>query len=573
MLRTPRTLALVLALAALGWFLWSRRDREPRVPDTGLKVVVIGLDGAHLGLLSPLLEAGRLPNLRAFLEKASIGVMNSPVQEGFTSPALWTTMVTGLEPFEHGVTDFVLPDPATCKDVASASGHRTAPALWNILDGERIRSAIVGLWATWPAEDIEGAIVSDHVTYSRMRLSTGFKNAQGEEIDYHYDTASRNVSPARLDERVTSLVKLPGDVTVEDLRLFIPDLDDQEAAEILAGEYTNFLEGADPFQELKVTLQSDRSYAEIGAFVDAELDPSLLMVYLEGIDVIEHGFWPYHDPNYPRELPLPRERYAEVLTRYVEMTDRLIQKYLEMASEDTVVIVVSDHGFTTIDNPKHPFGRWHDDNAIFFAAGGPIKPRHILKSGSVSLFDVTPTILTLLGLPVGEDMPGRVVEEIFEPAFLEAHPVRKIASHGRRALNPGDIAESAVDGDIRNRLGQIAYVSAVSGEDLRGDPVDVSKWWQTRSIFGRLATDCDVATGRAVFTSPPQEGLKPGKGPIPRCAIYTDKEGVEWPAIVIQIEGTPSKTRIGLRLLDGTAIGATPERVEYLPEGPDDRFL
>ena len=50
-------------------------DDSPAVSPSGLKVVVVGLDGVHFGLLSPLLEQGRLPNLRAFLEKASLGVM------------------------------------------------------------------------------------------------------------------------------------------------------------------------------------------------------------------------------------------------------------------------------------------------------------------------------------------------------------------------------------------------------------------------------------------------------------------------------------------------------------------
>jgi hypothetical protein len=43
--------------------------------------------------------------------------------------------------------------------------------------------------------------------------------------------------------------------------------------------------------------------------------------------------------------------------------------------------------------------------------------------------DVTPTILALLGLPVGRDMAGRVLEELFDPAFLEAHPVRYVDSY------------------------------------------------------------------------------------------------------------------------------------------------
>ncbi len=48
-----------------------------------------------------------------------------------------------------------------------------------------------------------------------------------------------------------------------------------------------------------------------------------------------------------------------------------------------------------------------------FAMAGPKIAKDKLIFGS-TLLDVTPTILTLFGLPVGEDMDGRVLTEAFE---------------------------------------------------------------------------------------------------------------------------------------------------------------
>jgi hypothetical protein len=45
--------------------------------------------------------------------------------------------------------------------------------------------------------------------------------------------------------------------------------------------------------------------------------------------------------------------------------------------------------------------------------------------------DITPTILTLCGLPVGEDMDGSVIEEAFEPEFLRSHHTGSISTYER----------------------------------------------------------------------------------------------------------------------------------------------
>jgi len=46
-----------------------------------------------------------------------------------------------------------------------------------------------------------------------------------------------------------------------------------------------------------------------------------------------------------------------------------------------------------------------------------------------SVVDITPTLLALLGLPVGRDMDGRVMTEIIEPGYLAEHPVTYVRSH------------------------------------------------------------------------------------------------------------------------------------------------
>ncbi len=457
--RSALLLAVPIAIAlAIG----TCKPNGGRAP-SGYKVVVLGLDGANTAVISPLVSQGKMPNFAKYLAKAAGGHLDSPVAEGWISASLWTTLVTGFPPPEHGITGFTMPLPNDpTKQVASASGHRRRPALWNILSDAGVKSGIVGLWATWPAEKIDGAIVSDHVTYSRLRLSKTFKTQDGDEIPFSYDTRSRNVSPASLLYDVEKHVLLPADIDAPTLRRFA-DFSDAEIGELKRDvKFGSFNVGTEPLPELKVSIQSDRSYAAIGQLVRERVDPSLLWVYLEGIDVMEHAFW-----SHRAGLDLVREpertRFKDVIDRYCAFTDELIAPYLALADDETIVIVVSDHGYASVPREdtdewkKRP--HWHDNNAIFFAAGGPIRPGAQLN-GSGKLEDVTPTILALLGLRVGADMPGRVLEEILTPEFARQHPIRRGESYGKRALVPADIQESGAGSDLIDRMrGVPGYIS------------------------------------------------------------------------------------------------------------------
>lgn len=78
-------------------------------------------------------------------------------------------------------------------------------------------------------------------------------------------------------------------------------------------------------------------------------------------------------------------------------------------------IVAGDIG--AISGDHHPEG-------VFIAAGPGIRRGYALQNASV--LDVTPTLLALMDLPIGQDMDGRVLTEIFKPDFLSASPIRHI---------------------------------------------------------------------------------------------------------------------------------------------------
>jgi len=75
-------------------------------------------------------------------------------------------------------------------------------------------------------------------------------------------------------------------------------------------------------------------------------------------------------------------------------------------------------------------GGRHRPEGILLAVGAPFQRGKTIEGARI--LDITPTVLYLLGLPIPEDMDGRVLEELFDPAYLEAHPIRKGPPVGKR---------------------------------------------------------------------------------------------------------------------------------------------
>ena len=72
-------------------------------------------------------------------------------------------MMTGVNPVRHGVLDFIHLRPDTGDKEPITSSERKVPAIWNMATAAGKRSAVFGLWATYPAEPIGGLLVSDRM--------------------------------------------------------------------------------------------------------------------------------------------------------------------------------------------------------------------------------------------------------------------------------------------------------------------------------------------------------------------------------------------------------------------------
>lgn len=141
---------------------WERiRELEKQ---TGVRVLIVGMDGMDWQIADPLIEQGLLPNLAALRDRGAWG--NVKALMPILSPLLWTSVATGVRPDRHGVIDFLVPDPETGQPVPIDSRFRKVRALWNLYTEAGRSADVVAWWASWPAESINGHLISDRVSYS-----------------------------------------------------------------------------------------------------------------------------------------------------------------------------------------------------------------------------------------------------------------------------------------------------------------------------------------------------------------------------------------------------------------------
>ena len=72
---------------------------------TNQKTLLIGLDGATWKIINPLIEKGKLPNIKSLMDNGSHGILMS--DEKMVSPSVWTSILTGKNPQKHGILDFM----------------------------------------------------------------------------------------------------------------------------------------------------------------------------------------------------------------------------------------------------------------------------------------------------------------------------------------------------------------------------------------------------------------------------------------------------------------------------------
>jgi predicted AlkP superfamily phosphohydrolase/phosphomutase/Flp pilus assembly protein TadD len=414
---------------------------------------VLGLDGIDPQAVDLLMAEGKLPNFAKLrLEGAYARFISS---KPLLSPVVWTTIATGKTPLDHGIGHFVAVNEKTGEQLPVTSQMRRVKAVWKILSEAGRSVAVVGWWATWPAETVRGTIVSDHTCYHFLFTdgATGGPDAAG--VTY----------PPEVQGEIAPMIRRPGAVTPEEASRFVT---------VSADEFSRPFDFNDDLSHFKWALATAESYRRIGLYLWERKRPDLLMVYIEGVDSTSHLFGHlFRAKGLSGELAEQQERFGSAVEEMYRYADTIVGDFIDAMDDRTTLVVVSDHGFelgVLQDDPsktrdmRRVSERYHRMQGILYLYGNRVRAKR--RIDRPTLVDVTPTVLALSGVGPARDMPGRVLVEALDLPGEHAPERRPVASYetgeGVSAEGPGDAADSAVDPQILERLRALGYVGVQS---------------------------------------------------------------------------------------------------------------
>ena len=411
------------------------------------KVLLIGWDAADWQVINPLLDAGQMPFLEMIVNQGVIG--NLATLEPALSPMLWTSIATGKRADQHGVLGFIEPDP-TGKGVRPVTSiSRNSKALWNILTQRGLRSNVVGWWPSHPAEPINGVMVSNQ-----------FQVASKETAEEEWPLPPGAIHPSSLADRLADFRLHPAEVDMETLLAFAPKANeiDQDSDKGLV--------------TLAKLIAETISVHNTATHVMENQPWDLMAVYYDAIDHFGHAFMQYHPPRRPHVNEKRYELYKDVVNAAYRFQDLLLGRMLDLAGEDTTVIVLSDHGFQSGElRPLSPRGHgrpgpaaWHRPYGMIAMKGAGI--RRDERIYGASLLDITPTVLTLFGLPVGDDMEGQCLMQAFEQRLDLATVPSWEDEEGESGRHQPDTFEDPWDAsEALNQMVDLGYIEA-PGENI-----------------------------------------------------------------------------------------------------------
>lgn len=266
--------------------------RRPLAP-TGRRLLIIGLDGVPPEFLFRRFR-DVMPNVGRLVERglrAPLRTTDPPV-----SVPAWPVMFTGVDPGTLGLYGFRHRRPGMYTSMyLPDSAHVKVPTFFDVLSDRGYRVAVIGVPLGYPPPSVNGAYISDFLTPAGAT---------------HY------THPQELQQEIESRF----------------------------GPYTFdlvFRSGARDTVLSELTRMTRQRF-DVAEWLYAREPWDVFALHEIGTDRLHHAFWKSFDPTHPEFEPgNPYERSAR---DYYALLDEGIGRLLRQAGEETLVLIVSDHG-------------------------------------------------------------------------------------------------------------------------------------------------------------------------------------------------------------------------------------
>jgi len=453
-----RYLTILAAFAVLTIPAACTDPADPALVGTAGKntLLIVGIDGATWDVIDPMIARGELPNVSRLKTLGAWGPLITVGPQ--VSPVVWTSFSTGQFARRHGILDFVYPyQPGPRRPVQST--ERREPALWNLVSEAGGKVDVVGYFVTYPAEKINGAMVS----YSSPQKQAG--------ADY------------------------PEDI-LEPVRKTLDSVFNQEKKNLWSRFLPWDFDPAKPPPEDDPTAEAFRmvsgrvekrilhaEYNRRASLYLAEYPHDVFITYFGLVDYASHSLWKYYDDTdfETGASPGSKKLLGGVIPEAYRYMDEFIGELLAKSPENANIVIISDHGFGSAtgiysvnENRRDLLTGNHRPNGVFLAAGPDIRAGQI---GGLTIIDVFPVLAYLSGLPVADDLPGDLNLQLFTDARLAEHPpefIRQYDHHSTPAETQAKASLEAQEDNIRSLQG-LGYVGD-SFELAESATVDFDFW-------------------------------------------------------------------------------------------------
>lgn len=434
-------------------------------PDkTGRKIVLVGWDGANWYVIDKLFKKGLMPNLKKIVDRGVSGTLKSVVP--LTSITLWNSIITGKNMLEHGIQDYtstyipftnlnieelVLPHKLgldkiykqfNLKTNLVSSRRRKVPALWDILSIAGYTVGSIGWWTTFPVNRVNGFMISDQFADHRSgrgTLSDKQKSAYIYPRDYYDKLINDTFSLKDLKRSdIYPFMKLNAE---DESRLFIKE----ECARDL------------PIYQFAYSLLTDKGISSITDKMYRNFRPDFLALYFGGLDPAQHFYWGYMDPGlYEWVDESEIERYHNVVPRYYQFLDEQLGYLMDLVDDNTVIMVLSDHGLLLSPSRAKDEGK-HSVYGILACYGPGVKAQNHVRA---SIYDIAPTVMKMMGLPLADDITGKPIPELFEDGGGAEVDYRRIESYDflMSSIRRDNIWDRVVSRAVDKRLQAMGYL-------------------------------------------------------------------------------------------------------------------
>jgi len=267
------------------------------------KVIVIGIDGGTFDLILPWVGKGYLPNFEKLINKGSWGNLNSgPLSH---TAACWSSFITGCNLGKHGINEFFVMQRVGNKNIPKqiSTFDRMKPSLWSIISRQNKKVAVFNVPLTYPPEEVNGILVS------------GFQTPPNA-TDFTYPPSVKD----KLDE--------------------------------LTGGYSIYAQNINPETSLQKYLTAayevtEKQFKAVNYFLKKG-DWDFFMYVFQESDHLQHFYWHFMDETHPQHSP--DNIFREAILGIYKKIDGYLGDILKELDNNTVLIIISDHGFGPIYN-------------------------------------------------------------------------------------------------------------------------------------------------------------------------------------------------------------------------------